>query len=105
MSAVGDDIKAAGSTESTGPASTSHPGPGHPRRRSAPPPPVMDSGAAGTSSLKRPLRKSPSHSLGQKSELQQPEGSRQQHNYEQLQVKFFTLEKNYGNLKQLTKKG
>ena len=119
-------------------------GSGHPSRRSAPPPPAPGSAA---NSLKRPVKKSPSHSSVLKSpshtsvqkspshhssvqkspshasvskspshssvqrndHVQHSGRSSQelsgQVNQEQLRVRHLSLEKNYENLKILTKKG
>lgn len=89
----------------------SHQGSSNPTRRSAPPPPAP--GAAGNS-LKRPAKKSPSHtsvvkreSLPSPGRANQQTGQQlgQQVGQDQLQGRYMSLERNYGNLKDLTKKG
>jgi len=82
-----------------------------PMRRSAPPPPAP--GATGNS-LKRTVKKSPSHTSAAKREsapnpgrASQQTGQQidQQVGQDQLQGRYMSLERNYGNLKDLTKKG
>ena len=88
----------------------SHQGSSNPIKRSAPPPPAP--GAAGNS-LNRPVKKSPSHtsvvkreSLPNPGRADQQTGQHGQHvGQDQLQGRYMSLERNYGNLKDLTKKG
>lgn len=76
-------------------------GTGRPIKRSAPPPPAPSAG----NSLKRPVKKSPSHTSSLTNELQKSAGAGQQLGQDHLQMKHLSLERNYESLKGLTKKG